>query len=617
MMEAMNARRPPARLLTAALVVLLLGSAACSTKKANTSGTDPGLGDPGDCIVVDMAVSPEKGDLMLAFAKSFNGSPQAKLGNDCIFVRPQNKSSGGAAKLLYTDWDETVNGPRPVVWSPAASSWGQVVNERRTEAGQQPIVVGGAAFMQTPLTIAMPKPMADALGYPATPIGWSDILNLAKNQQGWGAFGHPEWGPFKLGKTNPNFSTSGLNALIAQTYAAAGKTSGLSAEDLDKADVEAFNTGVESAVVHYGDTTLTFLNNLYRADQRDAALTYVSAVAVEEKSVIDYNLGNPDGVLTPGEQPRPPKVPLVAIYPKEGTLFSDSPYFVLDAPWVTEKQKEAAKVFESFVQQPENQKQALDYHFRPGNAAVPIGDPIVAANGVDPAQPQTLLEVPDARVLTKLLDKWAVQRKPAQVSLVLDVSGSMGDPADPARPSLGTKLDLAKQAIRDSISLFSPDDVVSFTIFSTGLGDNQDQEILQLVAPGRVADIGEVLRSTVDTLSPHNNTPLYDVTQRTYQTAVSTFDPTRINAVVLLTDGRNDDGNDSDDAQQLQQLLGTLRSGNEGQSSHAVRVFPIAYGADADADTLQAIADASSSAVYNAKDPTTIAQVLDAVISNF
>ena len=49
-----------------------------------------------------------------------------------------------------------------------------------------------------------------------------------------------------------------------------------------------------------------------------------SAVAVEEKSVIDYNAGNPDGVLEPGEQPRKPKVPLVAIYPKEGTLYSDS-----------------------------------------------------------------------------------------------------------------------------------------------------------------------------------------------------------------------------------------------------------------------------------------------------
>ena len=88
-------------------------------------------------------------------------------------------------------------------------------------------------------------------------------------------FGHPEWGPFRLGKTNPNFSTSGLSALIAQTYAATGGTSGLTAEDLADPAVVDFATGVESAVVHYGDTTLTFLNNLYRADQRGTSLTYV------------------------------------------------------------------------------------------------------------------------------------------------------------------------------------------------------------------------------------------------------------------------------------------------------------------------------------------------------
>jgi Ca-activated chloride channel family protein len=503
------------------------------------------------------------------------------------------------------------------VWSPAANSWGQVVNQKRLDSGQQAIVGTGAPFMLTPLVIAMPKPMADALGYPAKAVGWSDILKLATDPQGWGSIGRPEFGAFKLGKTNPNFSTSGLNALIAQTYAASNKTAGLSIEDLDKPAVVAFGSGVESAVVHYGDTTLTFLNNLYAADQRGTALNYVSAVAVEEKSVIDYNLGNPDGVLSPGEQPRPPKVPLVAIYPKEGTLFSDSPYFILNAPWVNQKQKDAAKVFEDFVKQPANQQQVLSYHFRPGNTAVPIGDPIVAANGVDPNQPQTLLEVPQAKVLTTLLDKWAIQRKKAKVTLVLDVSGSMGDPADPKRPDLGSKLDLAKQAIRDAVGLFSADDNISFVIFSTGLGPQQNQSVVELVPSGRVADVGERLRTAVAGLSPQANTPLYDVTQQTYKAAVASFDPARINAVVLLTDGQNDDGNPGDDQQQLQDLLSTLRSGNEGQASHAVRVFPIAYGTDADVATLKSIADASNSNSYSAKDATTISQVLTAVISNF
>src|SRR3954453_20996945 len=111
---------------------------------------------------------------------------------------------------------------------------------------------------------------------------------------------------------------------------------------------------IESSVVHYGDTTLTFLNNWYRNDARGTALTYVSAVAVEEKSVIDYNRGNPDGITDPGERPKPPKVPLVALYPKEGTLFSDNPFFVLNAPWVSAAERSGAQRFERFVQEPAN-----------------------------------------------------------------------------------------------------------------------------------------------------------------------------------------------------------------------------------------------------------------------
>ena len=85
-----------------------------------------------------MSVSSEKIDLMTSLAKSFNGTDKAKLGSDCVFVRPQSVASGAAAQQLYTTWDENIDGPKPVVWSPAASSWGQIVNEKLSEAGIDP-----------------------------------------------------------------------------------------------------------------------------------------------------------------------------------------------------------------------------------------------------------------------------------------------------------------------------------------------------------------------------------------------------------------------------------------------------------------------------------------------
>ncbi len=430
----------------AVAVVAVTILAACSTSPSSSnSANGVDVGNPGNCLVVNLSMSSEKIDLLTSLAQAFNKT-KTKVNGTCVFVNPKSLASGAATDALANGWDEASDGPSPVIWTPASSAWGAILDQRRADQGQPAMANQGVPFMNTPLVIAMPQPMAEALGWPAKALGWSDILDLAKSQTGWAQYGHPEWGPFRLGKTNPNFSTSGLSALIAQNYAATGKTRDLTLEDLAKPETNAFDTAVESAVNHYGDTTLTYLNNWYRADQEGTALQYTSALAVEEKSVIDYNTGNPDGKLDPGEEPRPPRTKLVAIYPKEGTVFSDNPLFVLDAPWVNADQKAGAQAFIDFVQQPDNQERVLQFNFRPGNPQVAIGAPITADNGVDPNQPQTLLQTPRPPVLVDLLNRWSQQRKAARVLLVIDISGSMKDRASPDSPD--TKLDLAKTGRR-------------------------------------------------------------------------------------------------------------------------------------------------------------------------
>ena len=582
---------------------------AVTTLAACNTGGDLSFGGK-DCTVVDMAVSPEKLALLTELAATFN---KTKVDDKCVDVRVARKASGGGAQLLTDGWpNEDANGPKPVVWSPAASSWGAIVNQRLVDKGQQAIVpLDAKPFMLTPLVIAMPRPMAQALGWPNAAIGYSDLLALARDPQGWAAKGHPEWGAFRLGKTNPNFSTSALSATIAQYYAAAGKVRDLSLEDVNNPQVEEVQRGVESAVVHYGDTTLTFLNNLYRADSRGVGLTYVSAVAIEEKSVIDFNTGNPDGILDPGEKPRPPRTPLVAIYPKEGTLFSDNPLFILNAPWVDDAERRAAQAFESFVQRPENQRKVLEFGFRPGNPAVAVGAPINAANGVDPGQPQTTLGLPTPQVLVKLVEKWGELRKGARVLLVIDVSGSMGDDAGNGE----TKLDLAKSAAITALDQFKADDLVGLRIFSTQINRNEPRDYTDLVPIGPIAQQRETLIRSIDSLAPTNGTPLYTAAGAAFDDLKKGFDPVRINAVLLLTDGQNEDPRNED----LDGLVRKLRSGSEGASAGAesVRLFTIAYGQDSDLPVLKRMAEATNGAAYDAKDPSTINQVFTAVVSNF
>ena len=79
---------------------------------------------------------------------------------------------------------------------------------------------------------------------------------------------------------------------------------------------------------------------------------------------------------------------------------------------------------------------------------------------------------------------------------------------------------------------------------------------------------------------------------------------------MVLTDGQNEYPKDSD----LGRLLTDLDASHR---ENPVRVFTIAYGDQADLDTLRKIASASRAAAYDARDPSTITNVLTNVISNF
>jgi Ca-activated chloride channel family protein len=597
----LNALVAVAALVVMGLIIwVIVAAAGGGDDEAGGSST---TAIPEGCVEVPAAVSSEKVTLLTDLARSFNAT-SPEVDGQCVRVIIYRVASGLAASELAEGWSEADTGaPAPVLWSPASSAWGAVVNHRLSLAGQAAMANDFERIMITPLVLGMPRPMAEALGWPEAEIGWADVLALSEDPEGWGAYGHPEWGEFKLGKTNPNFSTSGLSATVAIYYAATGKTTGLTLDDVGSTAVADFVRGVEAATVHYGDTTLTFLDNMLREDLAGRPLSYVSAVAVEEVSIIAYNRGDPND--TGMENPTPPNVPLVAVYPKEGTLFSDNPAYVLDAPWVGEVQRQAALDFRSFViDVPENQIRALEFGFRPGNPAVPIGEPISAANGLNPAQPKTELEVPEPAVLAALVDSWESYRKTARVLIVFDVSGSMGDLGGEGY----TKLDLAKQAVLASLDEFKTEDEVGLWIFSTEL--DGDRDYLELLAPVPLSQGRAQIERFVQGLIADGGTGLYDTTQAAVQEVRDTYDRTKINAVLLLTDGMCDD---YPPGCELEPLI-TLLSSTERD---VVRVFAVAYGADADVDTLQAITEASRGRLYTAKDPLTIERVFQQVVSNF
>src|SRR5262249_30410330 len=151
---------------------------------------------------------------------------------------------------------------RPTVFSPASVVYLSLLNDRWLSAGgghTTPLAAPGDSVVVSPMVVAMWKPMAEALGWPGNRLGWADIIKISRDPKGWGSKERPEWGRFKLGHTHPEYSSSGLLAVLAEAYAGAGKTRGIAPADVGAGagakKTRAFVEAVESSIVHYGKST--------------------------------------------------------------------------------------------------------------------------------------------------------------------------------------------------------------------------------------------------------------------------------------------------------------------------------------------------------------------------
>jgi len=149
--------------------------------------------------------------------------------------------------------------------------------------------------------------------------------------------------------------------------------------------------------------------------------------------------------------------PVVAIYPKEGTFYSDHPIGIVDRDYVTPEHIEAGQLYIDFLTDTPQQERALAYGFRPADVGVALGPGFSRATGVDPTQPQTTLETPETDTVRAILDLWQQRKKKANVVLVLDTSGSMNGE---------NKMNFAKGGARQLIAMMGDGDQFSFLPFN-------------------------------------------------------------------------------------------------------------------------------------------------------
>lgn len=534
------------------LALALLAACRCGDgTSANEQRARSGsTAKPANALVLTVAYGSEKKTWLEEQARAFEASGARTKSGRPIRIDGRAMGSGEVVQ-------EIVSGRlKAHVYSPASGAYLPLLNSAWMQATgrTQPVVGQGEPVLLSPIVIAMWKPMAEALGWPQKPIGWADLMKVAANPQGWAAYGHEEWGRFKLGHTHPEFSNSGLLSVLAEAYAGAARTRGLRAADVESPKTLELLQQIEGTVVHYGKSTGFFADKML---QRGPG--YISAAVLYENLVIESY----------GKQTDAP-FPLVSIYPVEGTFWSDHPYATLDAEWVGPEEKEAADAFLAFLKGRPAQERALALGFRPADPAVPIGAPVDVAHGADPKQPQTLLEVPDADVLEKLLAVWRQTKKPTDVIFVFDKSGSMQ----------GRPLAEAKVGARRFLDTLSDRDEVTLLFF--------DNNVYAPVGPRALDAAGRAeLAQRIDNTIADGGTALYGATEAAYKLALarSRQSPGRIHAVMVMTDGR-----DESSTLTLAQLKQGLASSDEQDA--AVRVFTIAYGDSAEGSVLEGIAEA-------------------------
>ncbi|HEY1012069.1 MAG TPA: VWA domain-containing protein [Herpetosiphonaceae bacterium] len=555
-------------------LLLLPLLAACGQGGVTGTGGQPTSAAPAGAVTLRMLYGSEKQSWIAEATAAFNQAGIKTAAGQPIFVEAVPLGSGESLEAIASGAQQAD------IWSPASSIYLPLGNAAWAKNGNAgPLLDAAAAppLVLSPVVIAMWKPMAQALGWPDKQIGWSDLAALATSGKTWADYGHREWGAFQFGHTHPDYSNSGLATIIALAYAGAKKTEGLSAADVQGPGAAALISGVEQSVIHYGASTGFFATKMF-----DEGPGYLSAAVLYENLVIESY----DQALHPNVD-----FPVVALYPAEGSFWSDHPFAILNTPGMTDEKRAAAALYRDYLLAPERQQAALKFGFRPANLNVPLAAPLDAAHGVDPTQLTVALPVPPTEVIEAVRATWQQNKKQVDVAVVIDTSGSMRQEG---------RLKNAKDALIGFLAAFADQDRLGVTSFGSAAAELSP---LTPLGPKR----GE-LQGRIENLIADGNTRLYNTVAEAYAALSAEPAGQRIRALVVLSDGE-----DTADDMTIDQLLDVVGADAEGTS---IKVFTIAYGSDAQLDVLERIAEATGARAF-AGDPATIKQVYAEIATFF
>jgi Ca-activated chloride channel family protein len=534
-------------------------------------------------VHVEIWTNDTKASWVHAVTETFNEKGLKTHSGKTIIVNVEQRDSGDFPVEIEARLEEQKKGP--TIISPGTIAWVSAADIIWQKSKGHPLVPEVCPTLAyAPIGFGMWRSMAQAMGYPDVPIGWQDIVDLAADPEGWARYGHPEWGQFKFGHTDPNSSNTGLTAMTSFVYATLDQTGGLNPDLVRSPQVAAAFAKLELITYHYGSSTRSL--NVSTATRGKA---YLHAVASSENSILATNYFQHD-ILDE---------PLVFIFPKEGAFWSENPFCIVDAPWVTTDQREAAGLYRDYLLSREAQIETVKGWLRPVNLAYlpqtlpdewQYTNPSITIEDIPPLETDSSGETTAA-----VQEVFNRAKKKATTILVLDTSASMR----------GEKIRVAKEGLVSFLRQLDEEDEVMLYRF-----DDSVEVVQPLARAGAVVDSlsHEIEAIRLPILA---QTALHDAVCQAKAAAEAAKledeagEERRLYGIVLLSDGE-DTRSKTLESEMFADCL------PQSESADVVKVFTIAYGEDAVVELLERIAERTNGRAFVA-DPDNIEEVYEAI----
>jgi Ca-activated chloride channel family protein len=518
-------------------------------------GDDDEEAPPRNAAVVNVLANSSLEPWLRTAVFEFNAAEQDTADGKHAFAQLSIAESGQAVVDLAANDDDVA------IWIPEGDVWVDVLADEGIDSFQNDC----ESIVESPLVIGMWRPVAESLGWPGLPLGWLDIGSLAADPNAWAYYSGGEYGDrLRLSHAHPGLSGAGTNTLLAIVQSAQSQTAAVTPDDVAEPIVQASVGAFESAVSSFNTDTESLGETMI-----DRGPGYLGAGVMYESTVVQHGDGE-----------------LVAIYPLEGTFMATHPACINES--ANPEIHEAAELLREFLLGETGQSLALQNGLRPVNDAVPIGSPFDEAHGVDPTQPEVIFEPPGVDTVYAVQDLWQSARKPVNIIMLLDTSGSMR----------GYKIESMQEAAEQFVQQMGDEDTISLVEFYTDVDVLVDH-----------ASIGADRESAIEAirgLQPGGDTTLFDAIGIGANLMREQASPEAVNAIVVLTDGMDTASNYFDFNDEL----------IEAATADDTTVFTIAYGSDADEDLLSALA-ARGNGNYYVGDEASIAAIYEEMSAAF